>query len=117
MNRLFLATFLVGTLLAAHAAAQDSAAKVEAGPNADLGGRRLLPDESPWYRDVSMDRVDRNSNRILARIGMSKPLHADFISGAPHPGWDVDALRQLRRVQTKDLEVVEMNDVVIDRRR
>ncbi|MEA2945986.1 MAG: hypothetical protein QOI40_1316 [Alphaproteobacteria bacterium] len=78
MNRLFLATFLVGTLLAAHAAAQGVAAKVEAGPNADLGGRRLLPDESPWYRDVSKDRVDRSSNRILARIGMSKPLHADF---------------------------------------
>jgi hypothetical protein len=41
----------------------------------------------------------------------------NFISGVPDPRWDVDALRQLRRVQTKDLEVVEMNDVVIDRRR
>jgi hypothetical protein len=41
----------------------------------------------------------------------------NFISGAPHPRWNVDALQQLRRVQTKDLEVVEMNNLVIDRRR
>src|SRR5262245_64591299 len=41
----------------------------------------------------------------------------NFISGAPHPRWNVDALRQLRRVQTKDLEVVEMKDVVFDKRR
>jgi hypothetical protein len=40
----------------------------------------------------------------------------NFISGAPDDRWDVDALRQIMRVTTKDLEVVEMTDMVIDER-
>ncbi len=35
----------------------------------------------------------------------------NFISGAPHPRWNMDALGQLRRVQTKDFEVIEMKDI------
>lgn len=50
---------------------------VELGANANLNGVRLLPDDSPWYRDISKEPVDRNSARILARIG-DKPLHPDF---------------------------------------
>ena len=38
----------------------------------------------------------------------------NFISGAPDERWDVDALRQLMRVTTKDLEVIEMADMVTD---
>ena len=41
----------------------------------------------------------------------------NFISGAPDPRWNMDALRQLMRVKTKDLEVVAMNDIVVDERR
>ena len=41
----------------------------------------------------------------------------NFLSGAPDPRWNVDALRQLRRVTTKDLEVVQMRGVVTDPRR
>ena len=41
----------------------------------------------------------------------------NFISGAPDPRWNDDVLRQLMRVKTKDLEVVEMKDMVIDERR
>jgi len=41
----------------------------------------------------------------------------NYISGAPDPRWNMDALRQLTRVKTKDLEVVEMKDIVVDRRR
>jgi hypothetical protein len=78
MNRLSLAILLVGALLVGPAAAQDDAAKVELGPNADLGGRSLLPDDSPWHRDVSKDPVDPDSERILARIGLDTPLHPDF---------------------------------------
>jgi hypothetical protein len=51
--------------------------KVELGANANLNGVRLLPDDSPWYRDISKAPVDRNSARILARVG-NKPLHPDF---------------------------------------
>ncbi len=40
----------------------------------------------------------------------------NFISGAPDERWNVDNLRQLMRVTTKDLEVVEMTDMVIDER-
>jgi hypothetical protein len=51
--------------------------KVELGANANLNGVRLLPDDSPWYQDISKAPVDRNSARILARVG-NKPLHPDF---------------------------------------
>ncbi len=37
-----------------------------------------------------------------------------FITGAPDPRWNDDALRQLRRVTAKDLEVVQMPDIVTD---
>ncbi|MGD9923897.1 MAG: hypothetical protein AB7V13_21015 [Pseudorhodoplanes sp.] len=57
---------------------------VDLGVNADLKGRRLLPADSPWHRDISRDPVDPNSERILARIGWDKPLHADF--GTEHEG-------------------------------
>jgi hypothetical protein len=40
----------------------------------------------------------------------------NFISGAPDERWNVDNLRQLMRVTTKDLEVVEMTDMVTDKR-
>ena len=33
----------------------------------------------------------------------------NFISGAPDPRWNNDALRELMKVSTKDLEVVEMH--------
>ncbi len=46
---------------------------------------------------------------ILADNGSS-----NFISGAPDPNWNVDVLRELMRVTSKDLEVVEMKDLVAD---
>lgn len=36
----------------------------------------------------------------------------NFISGAHDPRWNVDALRQINRVKSKDLEVVEMTGIV-----
>ena len=90
----WLATALVIVTMTFSAAAQyvrpkvelaPDAGHVELGVNADLKGKRLLPDDSPWHRDISNDRVDPNSPRILARIG-DKPLHADFgtvYEGAP----------------------------------
>jgi hypothetical protein len=77
MHRLFLTTLIIGSLLATSAAARDGA-QVKLGANADLGGIRLLPDDSPWHKDISNDPVDPNSARILARIGLDKPLRADF---------------------------------------
>lgn len=47
------------------------------GPNADLKGASLVPADSFWRQDISAAPVDRNSARILARIG-DKPLHSDF---------------------------------------
>ena len=55
-----------------------TADEVPLGPNVSLGGRRLLPDDSPWHQDISEAPVDANSETILARIGMDKPLRADF---------------------------------------
>jgi hypothetical protein len=36
----------------------------------------------------------------------------NFISGAPDPRWNMDALRELMRATTKNLEVIEMRDIV-----
>lgn len=77
MIRFALLAFLVVVFLANVAAADDKAG-VELGPNASLGGIRLLPEDSPWNEDISGAPVDPNSDAILARIGMDKPLHADF---------------------------------------
>ena len=51
---------------------------VELGPNADLKGIRLLPDDSPWHVDVSGAAVDSRSDAIMARIGLDTTLHPDF---------------------------------------
>ena len=58
--------------------AGDQRSEVPLGPNVSLGGRRLLPDDSPWNRDISSDPVDPSSARILATIGLKKGLHPDF---------------------------------------
>ena len=78
MDRRSFISLCVGTLAGVPATAQTSRRKVDLGPNASLGGQRLLPDDSPWHRDISQDPVDPNSARILARVGLDKPLHPDF---------------------------------------
>ena len=57
--------------------------------------------------------------RALRQYGMVVADNGSdwYVSGAPDPRWDPDILRQLKRVTTKDLEVVEMKDMVVDRRR
>ena len=63
-------------LLASGAAAEDLSS-VPLGPNADLGGVRLLPDDSPWNQDISAAPVDPKSEAILARIGLdTTPISA-----------------------------------------
>jgi len=51
---------------------------IKTGPNADLGGMRLLPPDDEWNRDVSKDQVDPLSDAIIASIGRDKGLHEDF---------------------------------------
>jgi hypothetical protein len=57
---------------------QKQAGQIALGANVSLNGMRPLPEDSPWHQDISKARVDRNSARILARIGLDKPLRADF---------------------------------------
>ena len=86
MKRGIFALAVALCLSAGVCAAQAQSGKVDLGLNASLRGQRLLPDDSPWHRDVSKDPVDPLSARILARIGLNKPLHADFggmYEGAP----------------------------------
>jgi hypothetical protein len=84
MARAYLDKLGGGSAKAASTKKQDGAKKTSAaeevtvGPNADLGGRRLLPNDSPWNQDISQSPVDPNSEKILARIGMDKPLRAQF---------------------------------------
>jgi len=58
--------------------AADDGAKLPLGPNADLGGKLLLPASDEWNRDVSGDAVDPKSDAIIASIGPDKGLHEDF---------------------------------------
>ncbi len=67
--------FFACLLYAAALAAQPA---VKTGPNADLGGMRLLPADDEWNRDVSRDAVDPASDAIIASIGRDKGLHEDF---------------------------------------
>ena len=80
MNRYFFAALIAGSLLAVNVAASDDDAGAM-GANANLGGMRLLPEDSPWHQDISANVVDPNSEKILARIGLDKPLRADFGAG------------------------------------
>lgn len=60
--------------------------EIQLGANASLGGRRLMPEGSPWNEDISAAAVDPLSEKILKRIGLDKPLRADFgteYEGAP----------------------------------
>ena len=76
--RLCAAAGIATALLVSPAAAQGNARGVDLGPNASLKGLRLLPDDSPWNKDISREPVDPRSQRILARIGLDTPLKADF---------------------------------------
>lgn len=81
-----LLTLAMALALGAAASAAHAETRKPLGANASLGGQRLLPGDSPWHRDVSKDSVDPRSEKILARVGLDKPLHADFgdmYEGAP----------------------------------
>src|SRR5690242_15337203 len=70
---------LFGVALAPHAGEKSDAVKL--GPNASLGGKRLMPDDNPWNRDVSDDPIDPNSDNLVKSIGLDKGLHPDFGEG------------------------------------
>ena len=60
---------------------------VKLGANASLGGKRLLPDDSPWNQDISKEPLDPNSDNLIKSIGLKKSLHPDFgtvYQGAPN---------------------------------
>jgi hypothetical protein len=48
------------------------------GPNASLEGKLLMPADNPWNQDISSEPLDPNSDRLIASIGVNKPLHPDF---------------------------------------
>jgi hypothetical protein len=57
---------------------QAAAKKPSLGIGASLHGKRLFPKDNPWNKDISKEKVDPNSARIIASIGPDKPLHPDF---------------------------------------
>lgn len=83
MRHLVYAGLVAGSLLSLQAVAREGAEQIAPGPNSSLLGLRLLPDDSPWNRDISGDPVDPNSKKILAKIGLDTPLRADF-----GPDWE-----------------------------
>lgn len=74
-------------LLCRDCTAQKADSSKKYGPNVSLHGLRLFPEDNPWNQDISAEPVDPDSERIIARIGMNKPLHPDFgtvYQGAPN---------------------------------
>ncbi len=61
------------------------------GVGASLNGNRLFPADNPWNQDISKEPVDPNSDRIIASIGVGRPLHPDFGSAYGIPYVVVDA--------------------------
>ena len=59
----------------------------ELGPGASLHGKQLFPPDNPWNQNISQMPVDPNSANLIASIGLSTGLHADFgtvYNGAPN---------------------------------
>lgn len=85
-----IATFSCGFIVcfALSGAAQDDEKNpVKLGAGATLGEKRLFPDDNPWNMDISKSLVDPNSDKLIASIGLNKPLHPDFgttYQGAPN---------------------------------
>jgi hypothetical protein len=66
--------------------AQKNQANKKYGAGVNIG-KRLLPDDNPWNLDISKAPVDPNSARLVASIGLDKPLHPDFgtfLDGVPN---------------------------------
>lgn len=51
------------------------------GIGASLDGFRPFPDDDPWNQKVTDAKVDPNSDKMLAYIGLDGRLHPDFGSG------------------------------------
>ena len=49
-----------------------------AGGAADLGTRRVFPEDNPWNRDISGLPIDPHSEALIRGIGVDKGLHPDF---------------------------------------
>jgi hypothetical protein len=48
------------------------------GPNASLHGKAVFPADDAWNQDISAAPVDPDSEKIIAGIGLDKPLHPDW---------------------------------------
>lgn len=60
---------------------------VSPGDGASFHGARVFPNDNPWNQDISSLSVDRNSDALIASIGLSTGLHPDFGTvwdGAPN---------------------------------
>ena len=65
MTKSLLLGLLFLMLLASGAAAEDLAS-VPLGPNADLGGVRLLPDDSPWNQDILPSNTHNRASMMVS---------------------------------------------------
>ena len=72
--------------IAAETKSAAPAAQIETGEGKSLQGKPLFTPDDAWNQDVSKSEIDPNSDRLIASIGLKKPLHPDFgtvYNGAP----------------------------------
>ena len=60
--------------------------KMRIGQNSSLGGFIPFPATDPWRTDISAATVDGQSDAIIATIGATHGMHADFGSGTYYGG-------------------------------
>ena len=58
-----------------------SMAGASLGIDASLNGAVPFPADNAWNTDVSKEKVDPNSDNLIASIGLGAGLHPDFGSG------------------------------------
>src|SRR5436309_270764 len=61
-----------------------SMADASLGIDANLNGAVPFPADNAWNTDISTARVDPNSDKLIASIGLDTGLHPDFGSGTYH---------------------------------
>src|ERR1700687_5696278 len=72
------------------AARSGPASKVpDLGIGANLNGKRGFPSDNAWNTDISSSAVDPNSDNLIASIGLTRSLHADFRTVYGREPWGI----------------------------
>src|SRR5436309_147484 len=73
-----LSALATGNFAAGFLAFAESPKPPDLGIGANLNGKLVFPADNPWNDDISKLPVDKNSEALIASIGVRASLHPDF---------------------------------------